>query len=329
MNAQRCDNCPTLAMAAHVVEVEDLCPTLRRITLGGEDLAHFGVDGPTLDLRLKLVVPHGESTPESILRSLSDVRPQAPVGDDASWYRTWLTKPETQRGAMRTYTARELRRAPEGTRLVIDFVLHLPDADDADGDRPGGGPATVWASRAEPGDVVAVVGPNRQVCGPEYAGIEWRPGDARRVLLAGDETAVPAVASILAHLAAGTDADHWSGRVLLEVPGLADRLDVVAPPNLTVSWLVRDGAPRGTLLAGAVAEAAPPAVKLPWHAIDDVDVDQTVLWETSAATAVERYAWVAGEAGMLKQLRRWLLGPAGMRREQVAIMGYWREGRTG
>lgn len=322
---RRCDSCPTLAMAAHVVEVQDLCPTLRRITLGGEDLVHFGVEGPTLDCRVKIVVPHEGATPASVLACLADYRPDAVRGDDAQWYRNWLMMPGQERGAMRTYTVRELQHTPRGTQLVIDFVLHLPDGDsDA-----AGGPATLWASRAEPGDSVAVVGPNRRVCGPDYAGIEWRPGEARHVLLAGDETAVPAVAGILAHLSSRPDADQWSGDVLLEVPYSGDRLDVVAPPAVNISWLVRDGAPRGTLLAGAVAEAAPPVTKLPWHAIDDVDVDQTILWETGTATSAERYAWVAGEAGMLKQLRRWLLGPAGMTKEQVAIMGYWREGRIG
>ncbi len=322
MSPARCDSCPTLALSAHVVAVEDLCPTLRRITLGGSDLGHLGVNGPSLDLRVKIVVPHGGSTSESVMACLAEYRPDAPLADDAQWYRTWLAMPEQERGAMRTYTVRELRDTPGGTQLVIDFALHLPDGD-------GGGPATSWAAAASPGDAVAVVGPNRRVCGPDYAGIEWRPGDARRVLLAGDETAVPAVAGILEYLSLRTDADQWSGDVLLEVPHAEDRLDVAAPPAVTVSWLVRDNAPRGALLTEAVEQAAPPAVQLASHTVDDVDVDHSILWETSAATAAERYAWVAGEAGMLKPLRRWLLGPAGMTKEQVAIMGYWRQGRSG
>ncbi|MGO1384490.1 MAG: siderophore-interacting protein [Arachnia sp.] len=322
---RRCESSATLAMAAHVIDVQDLCPTLRRITLGGEDLTHLGVEGPTLDCRVKIVVPDAGATPASVLACLANYRPEAPRGDDAQWYRNWLVMPTEQRGAMRTYTVRELRETPSGTELVIDFVLHLCDDETGSVD----GPATLWASRATPGDSVAVVGPNRRLCGPDYAGIEWRPGTARDVLLAGDETALPAVAGILAHLSSSPDADQWSGDVLLEVPCSEDRIDVVAPPAVTITWLVRDGAPRGTLLAGAVAEAAPPATKVPWHAIDDVDVDATILWETGTVGSSDRYAWVAGEAGMLKQLRRWLLGPAGMTKAQVAIMGYWREGRSG
>ena len=69
----------------------------------------------------------------------------------------------------------------------------------------------------------------------------------------------------------------------------------------------------------------------------DIDPD---LWETptysSAGESVEgvatrarqRYAWIAGEAGMVKALRRFLVTDAGLDRRQVAFMGYWRLGRA-
>ncbi|SDL71266.1 siderophore-interacting protein [Tessaracoccus oleiagri] len=315
---------PTLALAGTVTGVEDLCPTLRRVTLGGPELAHLGVAGPTLDLRLKLVVPDAGADFASVLECLAEVRPDAPGGDDAGWYRRWLAQPEHRRGAMRTYTARELRHTASGTELVVDFVLHL---DEVDGELVGG-PATLWAARATVGDPVAVVGPNRAVCGADYGGIEWRPGRAREVLLVGDETAVPAVAAICAELARQDDHRTWRGRALLEVPTRADALPIAAPPGLEVAWLPRDGAPRGSLLPAALADAAPPARRLQ-VAVEDVDLDRTILWETGSGRAAERYAWVAGEAGSLKPLRRWLLGPAGYTRDQVAIMGYWREGMAG
>lgn len=322
---RRADSCPTLAMEAEVTHIVDLCPTLRRITLGGPELAHFGVDGPTLDLRFKLVVPHLGADADSVLACLDDVRPHAPAGEDHGWYREWLAKPEHERGAMRTYTARDLRQGPDGTELDVDVVLHL---DRRDGELVGG-PATLWAATAAPGDTVALIGPNRAVCGADYAGIEWRPGHARRVLLAGDETAVPAIAGILATLADAPGADEWNGAALMEVPSAADVLDLSLPAGVDVRWLVRDGAPRGAQLAAAVAEAAPPAHRLPARPVEDIDLDQTILWETGESREAERYAWVAGESGMLKQLRRYLLGPAGYERDHVAIMGYWREGRPG
>lgn len=313
---------PTLAMTAHVTGVVDLCPTLRRITLGGDELRWFGVDGPTLDLRFKLVLPTDGGTHAGVRDALAVIRPDAPPAQE-DWYRSWLARPESSRGVMRTYTAREVRHTRAGTELVVDVVLHTEERDG----RLTGGPATLWAATAAPGQPVMVLGPNRSLCGADYGGIEWRPQEARHVLLVADETAVPAVAAILEHLQ-GTGGE-WTGHALLEVPGQADQVPLTAPRGITVEWLPRDGAPRGARLAGAVADAAPPAHRFSGPAPDDVDVDQAILWETSQASRTARYAWMAGEAGMLKQLRRYLLGPAGYSRDEVAIMGYWREGRPG
>ena len=40
------------------------------------------------------------------------------------------------------------------------------------------------------------------------------------------------------------------------------------------------------------------------------------------------YAWLAGEAGVVKGLRRHLVQEAGLDRTSVAFMGYWRQGRA-
>ncbi len=320
--AVRAATSPTLAMTGHVRHVEDLCPVLRRITLGGPDLAHLGVAGPTLDLRLRLVVPHAGSTTETVMDCVSDMRPEASAGEDSfSWYPTWLTKPESQRGVMRTYTARNLRHTARGTELVIDFVLHGRDS--------AAGPASWWALLAEVGDTVTVLGPNKNLCAADYSGIEWRPGSARNVLLAGDETAVPAALGILEELAGQSEAGLWRGHALLEVPTFDDMLNATVPPGVHVTWLPRTDAPRGAMLATALKAAAPMSGGSTFTAVEDVDVDTSALWETETGDPADRYAWVAGEAGMLKPLRRWLLGPAGLTRGQVAIMGYWREGRAG
>ena len=82
--------------------------------------------------------------------------------------------------------------------------------------------------------------------GVEYGGIEFDPGTARELLLVGDETAVPAVCSILEGLGPGA-----RGVAFLEVPVTGDvtaLADQVAPPGLHVVWLPRDGAPLGSLL---------------------------------------------------------------------------------
>lgn len=320
---QRSHTSMTLALTAQVLRVHTLSPTLRRIILGGPELSHLGVNGATLDLRLRIVVPSRGSTETTIQMCLEDMRPESVSElDSFSWYPVWLNHPESLRGVMRTYTVRHLADTPDGAELTLDCVIHTQEASAA-------GPASQWASRAAIGDTVTVVGPNRALCFPDEANIAWRPGSARAVLLVGDETAVPAALAILENLAAGQDALQWRGHALLEVPSVDDVMEATAPPGISVEWLPRTGQPRGVLLKAAVEAAAPPVGTTHTHRVDDVDVDSAALWETSTTEPSDRYAWVAGEAGMLKPLRRWLLGPAGMARNQVAIMGYWREGRAG
>ncbi|MFW9777193.1 siderophore-interacting protein, partial [Brucella melitensis] len=70
----------------------------------------------------------------------------------------------------------------EHAEVDVDFVLH-PEPDPA----PGTGVAARWAQSAEVGDTITMLGPNRHLIGTDYGGIEFRPGTARTVLLAGDE----------------------------------------------------------------------------------------------------------------------------------------------
>ena len=63
-------------------------------------------------------------------------------------------------------------------------------------------------------------------------------------------------------------------------------------------------------------------------AFADVDVDRVLLWEvTNGPTDGDIYAWVAGEAAMVRGIRRLLVRDRGMPRSSVAFMGYWRNGR--
>ena len=66
--------------------------------------------------------------------------------------------------------------------------------------------------------------------------------------------------------------------------------------------------------------------------LSDVDVDTDLLWEVPtpavAAAYDGLYAWLAGEAGVVKTLRRHLVQELGIDRRAVAFMGYWRLGRA-
>ena len=322
-----------LAFATHGVAVQGIGENFKRITLAGADLAHFGAGDSPLDLRIKLMIqPAAEpGTPAAALPAeFESLRPGAWLSraEATGWYRRWLALPAESRGAMRTYTVRALRpaghRDNRGTEaeIDIDFVLHLR----TENGKLAGGPATVWAARAKAGDELLLLGPNAGLCGPDYGGIEFRPGSAKRILLAGDETAAPAICSILEALPAGI-----TGHALIEVPDTGDIQGSSTRSGVSVQWLPRGSHPHGELLAAAVRDvvAIPAAgAVMPGADPEDVDVDTQILWETATVSTQPFYAWLAGEAEMIKGMRRYLVREAGMDRKQVAFMGYWRRGKS-
>lgn len=303
---------PFRLVRAAVSAVERVSSGFARITFSGESLRDFGNPGATFDQRIKLVFP-----PESgVLPELGD------AGED--WYRAWLAVPENERGSMRTYSIRELRDNADDASVVVDFVLHL---------EPGlTGPASRWAARAVPGDELILIGPRRGRT--DGGGIEYAPGEASGVLLAGDETAAPAIARIL------EDApSSLVGTAFIEVPQADDALSIAAPPGVEVRWLPRAGAAPGTALIPAVTEHLGAPAPLSIH---DADTEAP-LWETPrfsslgerldapeerslAAPLSDRYFWIAGESGVVTTLRRHLVKQLGVDRARVAFMGYWRIG---
>ncbi|OLT02109.1 hypothetical protein BJF90_04950 [Pseudonocardia sp. CNS-004] len=142
--------------------VARVSPGFVRITVGGPQLRGFAVHGA--DQRVKIVVPGG-----------ADLGGAQPVAE-GEWRARWRALPPTERPALRTYTVACAR----SDELDLDFFVHAEP-----------GPASTWASRAEVGEELLVAG----------GGVQWRPGAARRVLIAGDEAAVPAIRAIVAGLA--------------------------------------------------------------------------------------------------------------------------------
>jgi NADPH-dependent ferric siderophore reductase len=233
-----------------VESVTRVTPRMARVTFTGEGLSSLKT---WPDQQLKLLFP-----PED--RPL--VLPQTPTPDDAMrWYTAYLAIPAEDRPIMRSFTVRAL--TPD--RLVIDFVLHSH-----------GGPASEWALTARPGDTLARYGPAE-----EYK--RDLPLDADWVLLAGDETALPAVGSLL---------PLKNATVLVEVSDAAEEQDL---PNVT--WLHRNNTPHGQRLKEAVQDLTIP--------------------EGS------RFAWLAGEAAMVRTLRRTLV-TKGIPKSAIDFTGYWR-----
>jgi NADPH-dependent ferric siderophore reductase len=283
--------------AVSVSRIQRLTPTFLRITFTGDRLSEFGTDG--LDQRIKVMLP----LPGVGITPL----------DDHNWYDAWRSLPNELRNPLRTYTVRNVRN--DLREIDIDFVAH--------GDT---GPASRWATSASIGDEIVVIGPCLRNDGL-LSGVEWKPGDATHVLLAGDETAAPAICAIVSSLP--RDA---KGCAFIEVPTLDDALPIDAPDNVHVTWLARNDAAHGSALDPAV-RAWTDSFVTDGHQgerLADVDIENGILWEVPEPTSHSGglYAWLAGEAGVIKTLRRFLVSETGLDRHQVAFMGYWRVGRA-
>lgn len=156
------------------------------------------------------------------------------------------------------------------------------------GDEGVGGP---WAVRVQPGEPVTFLGP-----GAGYAPDLRAPWH----LLVGDDAALPAIAAALEALPAGAVA-----HAVVEVPGTEDEQALVSAADLTLTW-VHCGTGDGVDLAHAV-RAAHAAGRLP---------------------AGAPHVFLHGEAGMVRDLRRWARTELGVPRELLSASGYWRRGST-
>lgn len=289
---------------APVAAITDLTPSFRRFTFRDEALAEYG--DPGFDQRVKVLFPTETA-------SIDDM----PTGDD--WYDRWRSLPTEARPVMRTYTTRAVRGAMG--EVDIDMVAHDVL-----------GPASAWIADARVGDEVLILAPTTAHTGVNY-GIDFvPPADTDAILLAGDETAAPAIAVILEQLP--PDA---RGIVVLEVPRAGDVGYLPRHPGFELVLAARSGeTDRHTHLITAVERAAAQLAPAGVGAeVEEIDVDTDILWEVprtaKGGAALKRaplYAWLAGEASAIKTLRRHLVGSVGVDRRAVAFMGYWRLGRS-
>jgi NADPH-dependent ferric siderophore reductase len=240
-----------------VCEVSRLSPKMVRIVVGGEALAGFV--SAAHDDHVKLFFPQpGQDKP--VLPTPSPNGPVYPEG--------------ALRPAARDFTPRRYDAAAK--TLTVDFVLH------------GEGPATSWAAQARPGQFLGVGGPRGSFIVPDD--FDW-------YLLAGDETAVPAIGRRLQELPAGARV-----MAVIEVDDTAEEQKFDTRTHLQLHWLHRKGVAAGSyaLLQKALSELSlPPG---------------------------EGYAWVAAEASAAKALRRYLIDQRGLPKDRVKAAAYWKQG---
>ncbi|HET9168581.1 MAG TPA: siderophore-interacting protein [Actinospica sp.] len=241
-----------------VLRSEQLSPHMVRVVLGGDGLAQFATRGQTDHyVKLLFAAPGAEYPEPWDVRRIREEFPRE----------LWPTT--------RTYTVRSWDAAAR--ELSVDFVVH--------GDEGLAGP---WAAHAQAGDVIYFSGP-----GGGYA----PDADADWHLLAGDESALPAIAAALEALPGSA-----AGHVFVEVEGAADEQKVEAPDGVVVRWVHRGSRPVGAALVEAVTGLEFPAG--------------------------QPHVFVHGEAGFVKELRRLLRVEKGLPLDRLSISGYWRLGHN-
>jgi NADPH-dependent ferric siderophore reductase len=280
-----------------------LSPHMMRITLVHPSVNDMATWAP--DQRVKLFFPAADGSP-------------ARLAQGEGWYARFKAMIADRRPAMRTYTIRHLR-AEQG-EVDIDFVLHGET-----------GPASRWALRAQPGDSMQILAPDRRFSANDAGGFEWKPPQIlNQVLLVADGTALPAAMGILDVLAA--KAAPPQAQAFFEVDSAQDMLPVPDWPGLTVQWLIREKTTAGTLMVEAVQKAVPPInTSTVGQAVElaDVDIDKEILWEIAETAAEGFYGWIAGESAAVMSLRRYLIKDCGIPRESLNLMGYWRYNKAG
>jgi NADPH-dependent ferric siderophore reductase len=187
-------------LRATVVDAHPASSSMRCVTIGGPDLAHFRYFGDDHAFRLFFARP-----------SHSELR--LPPSEARGWMVPYLRMPSAGRPYVRFYTARSFRR--NELEIDIEFVVHGSDA-------PGSG----WALRARPGDGVGIFDEGAMYT-PPLTGVGWQ-------LLIGDESALPA---ILATLEQHPDLESHA---VVEVPTRDDVREVELPGGPSIRWLPRE-----------------------------------------------------------------------------------------
>ncbi len=237
---------------AVVTRVEQLTPHMVRVVVGGAALNELQA-GEFTDHYVKILFPPpGVSYPEPF--DLDAIR---------------ATLPAQQWPVVRTYTVRKW--LPEIPEMWLDFVVHGT-----------AGIAGPWAAAAKPGDPIRFHGP-----GGAYRpdpGADWH-------LLAGDESALPAIGAALDGMPAGARVHAF-----IEVSDSAEEQKLAGE----VTWLRRGHRPVGAALVEAIRELEFPSGRV--------------------------HVFVHGEATFVKELRGFLRSELKLPMDQLSISGYWRQG---
>jgi NADPH-dependent ferric siderophore reductase len=253
-----------------VLRSEEVTSHMVRVVLGGSGFDTFTPSEFT-DSYVKLVVVADDVDVAGLLRPLT--------------LDSFADLPAAKQPVVRTLTVR--RADPAAREIAIDVVVH--------GEH---GAAGQWAATAEPGQPVYLMGPSGAYA-PDPAA-DWH-------LLAGDESALPAISVALEALPANA-----IGHVFIETAEPGDEIPLTAPDGVQVDWIYRGG--RADLVG------------------EDRAGDHAPLIE-----AVKSAPWLPGQVqvfihgeaqAVMHNLRPYIRKDREVAAKWASISGYWRRGRT-
>ncbi|SVA65301.1 uncharacterized protein METZ01_LOCUS118155 [marine metagenome] len=242
----------------NVVAVRQLSPHAVRVKFGGEQLKGFEPKGPAEHLRVFFPDPTSGKLTLPVL---------GPEG--------YSFPEDSERPPSRTFTPRTWN--PETTELEIDFVLH------------GQGIASQWAANVKPGDQAVISG--------RPQGTYLLDHDADWYILAGDETALPAIATIIETLPVSIPA-----QVYIEVLDNAEEQELPNLPLVQVFWLHRDSnkASPGQMLLSALRHISIPEGN--------------------------GYVWIGCEASVVRAAKKYFIEDLLLDETTIHAQGYWQQG---
>ena len=254
-----------------VVGTEQLTPHIVRVVLGSSDFSTFEPSKFT-DSYVKLVFVADDVDVAGL---------PGPLTLDS-----FNGLPPEKQPSVRTMTVRHVDVAARC--IVVDVVVH--------GEHGVAGP---WAAAAQPGQPMYLMGPGGAYT-PDPAA-DWH-------LLAGDESALPAIAAALEALPPTA-----VGKAFIEVAGPEDEIGLTAPESVQINWIYRGGR----------ADLAP----------EDRAGDFAPLIEAVTTTKWlpgQVHVFIHGEAqAVMHNLRPYIRTERGVDKKWASsISGYWRRGRT-